>query len=1739
MALYPGNPAMISPPEQLRARLIDALKADLIGPYDLHNPQAREVLPTPPSRWYLTGFLACQGQDKNEDPHAHDTLGEETMEEREAPEIVQRAARRFPASVGLSVLLAPGTQALTAVVRFGTYRRARSGEPGFLTTTGARAQWHRTAHSLEVQVSLARPAIHQALGEGISLRGEIRPVIGVPGIAQGAHALSLFLVNQQPVLDGRHREEAYLFQVELHLKPDRPFLPRPAPFATDDTDERVADLQFRDVLSYAVGHGAATEEAADGAWARTCFLPQGRVTASKTRALAEVEVDIKALADLAAQPNGEALRAALSPLLIAYQTWLDTQAARDVGAGGRAATQEEIDARARVALRRLSAGLDRLAQDKEARQAFAWMNEAMAAAAHARSPQRYRGDARPRWRLFQLAFILLSVVSVCEDQHDERDLVDLIFFPTGGGKTEAYLGVIAFTLLLRRLRGAARPDGGLGVAVLLRYTLRLLTLDQLGRAATLICALEQVRRQHPKALGTTRFSVGLWVGKSATANTLSEVNAALEDNKAGRTSDSPCPLAACPWCQAPLDASALRLIHDKPKGKGKRKGDPMGVEVRCRDLDCDFSQAPGLPLLFVDEQIYRELPSFLLSTVDKLAMLPWRGQSAALFGRVHSLKREDEVARFFGVIDHAKPAGEATALPQGLTPPELIVQDEVHLISGPLGTMVGLYETTVERLCHQTLPNGDRRRPKIIASTATTRQAEAQIRALFARDVALFPPPGIDDGESFFAQRDAESPDRRYIGVCALGHPLKTALLRLYITAMGAAEALWREVGPAADAWMTALGYFNSLRELGGTRRLIEDIVRSRLQTLEARRPLDHAGPHRWFAHRQISPMPVELTSREYTHKIAQAKDRLALTHENPQRVDVALATNMISVGVDIDRLGLMIVAGQPKAMAEYIQATSRVGRQAKTHPGLVLVCLNAQRPRDRSHFEHFHATHQALYRHVEVNSLTPFSGPALDRGLVGALVALVRLADPAFTPTEGVMRLAQQREDAAWVSDVFARRAIAATALDAEGERRLQANITARVDQILDAWRRLAVDAAARNLKRHYSPFERGGKDALLKTYDENNEAWRFLNDDEISRERLFIAPTSMRDVEPVADIWVKQPSQAQNKTKTTKAEGEVRRSQLLTGYGPGALVDLIDYAVLIQELDAWRIGNQPEIIDEPRLSALLGRPTLKLYAPPARQGDPHPDRGITARIFPRWFVCQGCRALVDLRALTLKKRRFYHECAEHASTKAKKPSLAVPVRFVLACAHGHLDEIDWVGLAHMGHNRCVAPRLRLVEGETGDFNEVTAKCETCGKSGRISHLLDQDKRPRCRGRRPWLRGDIEDTTEPCEEKARMVLRTASNTYFSQTRSVISIPDFSDPLYDGVRKEWKILQAATPARLPAFRSLSDIQVAVGDASDATILEMVARIQAELKGEAPTDQARANPFEAEYAQLTRAPIEAPGERPTQGVDFFARRLADAPPKGIAQIVLVHILREVQAQLAFTRLDFPQTTLQGEHDLDIKAAPLSQQEEWRPAIEIRGEGLFIQLDEAALRAWEARPEVRARAEQLRLAFERGQAKQSKPIDFYGARYYLLHSLSHLLINALSLTCGYAASAIHERIYCSDAQSGAPMAGILLSTGTPGSEGTLGGLVEQGRHLTAHLKRALELGQLCSNDPICAAHNPNQGEGREDEGREYEGAACHSCLFIAESSCERFNRALDRALVVRTLDHAPGLAFFEAP
>lgn len=1138
--------------KDIRARLVETLRRDLIGPGPQDTDLARERLREKPSGWYVTGFLApvpepsgpaadtAEEDDLFEegDPLVGDDLGADSdagpaRAADDAPEDLAPAVRiRAPSSLGLTVLLDAAVTEVDVNLCWGDYVTLPPLSEEELLDDKAEApevEWERVPGSATLRVPVPTDGQRRTItipdsrgaqrpSGALQIEAHARPydVTEPDGTKRALRVLTLMVVNRRSSVRRRYQDVTYAFQVRLAVRCEAGLHPRAnmRGFDSKDFDEAVADLHHRDVCEFAVGvnTSAGWKADADGVVreAATDYLPTAEVErVEPNEQIPNVIFGMEALADLA-RAGPDDLRRALEGLPAAYDAWIAAQSAvvpTIVGAPRRATAQRLIDG-ARDASRRMSEGIALLASDPHARLAFRAMNEAVARANRQRTAG-HGGDPAaqpaPAWRPFQLAFILLNLSGLHDPLHVDRETVDLLFFPTGGGKTEAYLGLAAWTIAHRRITNGGKL--GAGVAVLMRYTLRLLTLDQLTRAAGVICALELMRNEpawrdgERNTLGDWPIEIGLWVGSAATPNRLGKKGKADPDTAISRIrryrdgrGGAPAPIKLCPWCAEPFTRDSFRCTPSDLA--------PQNMEIGCANSRCTFGSGKPLPVLTVDEAIYRRLPAFLIATVDKFAGLPFIDQVGAFFDHVD---RADEHG-FYGAAEPG--VGRKLFGGARLLPPALIIQDELHLISGPLGTVASLYELALDRLASR--QRGDRLvRPKIVASTATVRRADTQIKALFDRSrTAIFPPPGPGRRDSFFAVTvpAAQTPGRLYVGLAAPGKGPKLLFLRALTTLLAAGEKE-KSAGDAADPYLTALCYFNALRELGGARRIVEDEVRAKLADYGTRRrrvsPKDQP-----FANRTLREV-LELTSRENTDKVAAAKDALARPALAPNGVDVALATNMISVGLDIGRLGLMVVQGQPKASAEYIQATSRVGRLAE-RPGLVLALLNVHKARDRLHYEGFRQFHASFYRTVEATSVTPWAARAVDRALAPAVVSLARHYEPHLTEERAAGKIGTHSYLKQVIADEVVRRARSMSVVGGHAALRQQ------VEDLIDTWAALASDAT-QNGGRLYYGYPVG--EALLR-----DPLSPLLKASGPGYER-FKASRSMRDVEHVSTVEILDP--------------------------------------------------------------------------------------------------------------------------------------------------------------------------------------------------------------------------------------------------------------------------------------------------------------------------------------------------------------------------------------------------------------------------------------------------------------------------------------------------------------------------------------------------------------------------------------------------------------------------------------
>ncbi len=821
-------------------------------------------------------------------------------------------------------------------------------------------------------------------------------------LAPNRYLCTVSFVNRS----SRVRDDNTLYQTSIQIDAEENFRFIPYPEARRDFDMDVDDesalLLYRNYPTFAIGHNIGVNWSREsGPTANHLYMTAMPVyeAPSITPNISfdngnESEIDMRIQSNLSLKTQALSV---LRTLISEYEKWVTTlerESFEDqlIQQNYKRSASMNIS-ECQEALRRMRRGLSLLETDPQVYEAYRLANEAMLMQQYRSKlpkrevhfdgrvtvPEEYPGNEVPkgvgRWRPFQIAFFMSVLESIANPKSQDRDLVDLIFFPTGGGKTEAYLGVSAFTILLRRLRNSQNS----GTVVLMRYTLRLLTTQQFIRAAALICALETIRRRDTELFGSEEFSIGAWLGGMVTPNTHQKAIEALPDLRSrGDRAVNPFLLLKCPWCGCSLGpVKNVKSAKDGYHTAGYKvlTASPREFLFFCPDSRCEF--ASKLPLTVIDEEIYKRAPTLVIGTVDKFAQLSWQEGARSIFG-----------------IDKN---GH-----QSVPPPELIIQDEFHLISGPLGSMVGLYEAIIEDLCTAEV-DGEKILPKIISSTATIRRFKAQAEAIYGRQrVSLFPPPGLDASDSFFAVWAKENgklaQGRMYVGINAPGlGSVQSAQVR--VAAALAQAPMELETDDERDPWWTNLWFFNSIRELSNTVSLFQSDIPNYLLDMKRRYGVET---------RRLNTIN-ELTSRRQSHELPRILSELEKNYEgisDPSQKgvwDACLASNIIEVGIDIPRLSLMTIVSQPKSTSQYIQVSGRVGREWSRRPGLVVTIYTSNRPRDLSHFEHFRSYHEKLYAQVEPTSVTPFAPPVIFRALRGAVVAAVRMKCPIGTAPKHV----------------------------------------------------------------------------------------------------------------------------------------------------------------------------------------------------------------------------------------------------------------------------------------------------------------------------------------------------------------------------------------------------------------------------------------------------------------------------------------------------------------------------------------------------------------------------------------------------------------------------------------------------------------------------------------------------------------------------------------------------------------
>lgn len=1075
---------------QARSELIDIAERLLQGPLDTD-----EAILSSPLDTYLTGILWPQGSDfmEEDDDGVESGLDDDTHRE---PGVPGYRIKR-PCSIGITFAVKPNATIDISLGKTARYRFVRENnddapdEKELAKVASDKEQtkaqqknddvssnrfWRREELGFSLHIPASQSAGSSKFNQFTDIDGNAITDRGLSlhvrrRVMNELHVITVTLINELTEDTADDDDLAFgekaLLQSEVIVKASsegRPaIVPRPTPTPDpSDKESLVNSLLYRDIEEYAVGHGVAATWEEDSskniAQVRTSWIPISVVHSTSSdghmilRDFRKSWPDALSAIFLSNESDKESVIDALTAFSEKYSEWIDEelrQRLQDFDGHLKLAAEQNLD-KCLVTLKRIKKGVKTLTDSEDAWLAFTLANQAM----NKQSMFQARGsDAKPLvWRPFQLAFMLLVIPGLVYPDLEERECMDLLWFPTGGGKTEAYLAITAFYIFYKRLSSSQRRESG-GVDVLMRYTLRLLTVQQFQRATALVTACELIRTKEPR-LGSSRISIGLYVGADASPNRMDKAREAINqelDNQKPRS--TPRQLLRCPVCGSELLANAYHVSHDAPR-----------IDITCQYDSCETKGAP-LPVLTVDDTIYAEPPSLLIGTVDKFAQIP----------------RSTEIRSIFGL--------------NGGAPPGLIIQDELHLISGPLGSIAGMYETVVDTLCtHNNV------RPKIIGSTATIGHAEEQVRSLFDRSVLQFPPSGFDASDSFFAVRDYSGPDRIYLGLSSAGRSPKFSLQAIVASLLQSVFFLQTKGAESAciDPYWTCVSYFNSLRELGGAYVLMQDDVPRQMQFLATRLGIDT---------RKLEALPVELSSRQSSRDLPRLLHELAASlskfdqdpFEHPEPKDTVLASNMISVGVDVSRLGLMVVNGQPKSTAEYIQASSRVGRGI---PGLVVTLYNFARPRDLSHFEHFKTYHGALYRNVEATSVTPWAPRARDKALHAVIASLVRHLVPGLSNDEDAINFndADPRVQEI-ISSIKSR--VVSTTDDRE------AHETAEdIDAIVSEWKRRCQDVVGASRRFRYwkkkAPFGRTSPHLMCSAEDSDQsvgQAWR--------------TPNTMRDVE------------------------------------------------------------------------------------------------------------------------------------------------------------------------------------------------------------------------------------------------------------------------------------------------------------------------------------------------------------------------------------------------------------------------------------------------------------------------------------------------------------------------------------------------------------------------------------------------------------------------------------------------
>lgn len=1010
-----------------REEIYELLKKELVGPVEEYETIQEEL----PIKTYSLGILYPQGvsEYRNENPELLEDKDDDNAEENESVKL-ENTDRQ--ALIGISCNIKNKINKLKIKITYAQY------------VCEEKKTWRRFPKEWQKEVEI-KSGNKIEVDKGLEVRINTYKVFTDNTKTATVSLINTNIAEKEEELSSICSKSFLQVKMEISSVDDSDiFIEKQIKLNTlDDYELENLNLLYRNKTNLAIGNGTAVMWERSGRETNRIWTESLPEYTANQMIPSTTEISKYREMEFLANGDKEEIYIELKKLPDEYEKWLNEQSEDDTLSEKEKNILAKNIQKAKEVNKRMTNTINMLYQE-DAFKAFQFMNKAMLN----QMRKKRKTVETPKWYPFQIAFILLTLDGIIDKNNSNREIVDLLWFPTGGGKTEAYLGVLAFTIFLRKIEQTKKGDLPIGTVAIMRYTLRLLTLQQFERAATLICACELLRQENVTILGKEEISIGLWVGENTETYLKNGKDKIKEYKKEQfRNSNNPCLIKRCPWCGEEI------------------KIDQYDLDLQGRvGIKCDKCEIKGyLPIYLIDEEIYNRRPTLLISTVDKYARIPWLKDAGRIFG----LDQEE------------------------ILPPELIIQDELHLIAGPLGTISGLYETIVDEFC-----TSKGIKPKIIASTATIRNADEQIKSLYARKSNIFPTQIKDISNSFFAEEgnEKQKATRMYIGTISTNISPVTLLVRVYAAVFYATRYL-KEKGysdEVVDSFWTEVGYFNSIRELGGAVVQVRNDVKDRYKYL-CREKFKNIMPYEQMRKYYLDKME-EITSRN-TGKgtIEEVLHKLEIKYPRRDAKDYVLATNMISVGIDIDRLNLMIIDGQPKLNSEYIQASSRVGRRT---PSIVINLYNATKSRDKSHYEQFITYHSNIYKYVEATSVTPFSSMAREKALHAVLISLARQFIPEMKDEKGAGRIKDKKDEIYKLVNKILQR------IKIVDEEELQ-NAEEELDDIIEKW-----DKITDGYNLTYS--QKDTKKLLVRTDEANNST------------SGFITLNSMRNVDTASNIFV-----------------------------------------------------------------------------------------------------------------------------------------------------------------------------------------------------------------------------------------------------------------------------------------------------------------------------------------------------------------------------------------------------------------------------------------------------------------------------------------------------------------------------------------------------------------------------------------------------------------------------------------